>query len=404
MSSPAVPAIPTARALSRVLAPLAERAFFDTHWERGPVHVGRDDPDHFGDLLTLADIERVLSSRELRFPDVQLTRSGTPVPVEDYADAASRILPRRLIARHRDGATVVLSRAHDLFPPLNDLVRELEGALGWRCQTNVYLSPPGNRGFGSHYDSHDVFILQVGGKKTFRFYSGGPELPFTDERYDPDATGERVPGEVIELAAGDTLYIPRGVLHDAVAYAGAPSLHVTLGVFPVVLRDVLRELVQVAAEREPALRRSVPRGPWAGSEHDVGALVTRLRDALSGALGDMTHDGACGEALTRLRDEVALDGAPDCAGSLSVTVDPAPDSRLVVRSGVRAAFERRGSAVRLRLPGEVIELDEPLATAVERLVHDGHGRVDALAGLDDDGRLALARRLIEHGIVDVTDR
>ena len=253
MSSPAVPAIPTARALSRVLAPLAERAFFDTHWERGPVHVGRDDPDHFGDLLTLADIERVLSSRELRFPDVQLTRSGTPVPVEDYADAASRILPRRLIARHHDGATVVLSRAHDLFPPLNDLVRELETALGWRCQTNVYLSPPGNRGFGSHYDSHDVFILQVGGRKTFRFYSGGPELPFTDERYDPEATGERVPGEVIELAAGDTLYIPRGVLHDAVAHAGAPSLHVTLGVFPVVLRDVLRELVQVAAEREPAL-------------------------------------------------------------------------------------------------------------------------------------------------------
>jgi len=408
----------TAPALARLLDPLGASAFFGAHWERGPLHVDRADPARFDDLVSLEGIERLLSARELRFPDVQLSRAGTPVPPETYADEANRILPLRLGRLHRDGATVVLSRAHDLFPPLRDLVREVEAALGWRCQANVYLSPPGNRGFGSHYDTHDVFILQVAGRKTFRFQSGGVELPFCDERYDPESTGERVPGESIELAPGDTLYIPRGVLHDAVAHEDAASLHVTLGVFPVVLRDVLREAVQIAAERDVELRRAAPRAgadpgadPGAGSgSRSTGerrdqagkSLGERLRTLLATALDEEVIDAA----MSRLRDDAFLDGRPDCTGLLSGTRDPeslALDTSLVVRSGIAAALERRGAALKLRLPGEVLELDGPMARAVERLVADGGGAVGALSGLDDSRRLALAGQLLEHGVVDMTN-
>lgn len=391
---------PGGRALARLLSPLAERDFFDTHWESAPVHVERDDPRHFADLLSLDGIERVLSSRELRFPDVQLTRSGTPIRPGDYADEANRILPRRLVHHHRDGATIVLSRAHDLFPALAALVRELQTELGWPCQTNVYLSPPGNRGFGSHYDTHDVFVLQVEGRKTFRFYAGGVELPFSDERYDPDSTGERVPGETIALGPGDTLYVPRGVLHDAIAEEGAPSLHVTLGVFPVVLRDVLREAMQVAAERELELRRSVPRAAWTGASGSE-ALATRLRALAATALGQGTIE----EALRRLGDDVAMDTLPDCTGTLRGADDAVAlgdDTALVVRAGGRAAASRRGTTLALRLPGEVIELEEPMATAVERLLAAGGGTPASLSGLDGATRLALARRLLAHGVVDVS--
>ena len=389
---------PGGRALARLLSPLAERDFFDTHWERAPVHVERADSRHFADLLSLERIERLLSSRELRFPDVQLTRSGTPVAPADYADEANRILPRRLVDHHRDGATIVLSRAHDLFPALAALVRELQTELGWPCQTNVYLSPPGNRGFGSHYDTHDVFVLQVEGRKTFRFYAGGVELPFSDERYDPESTGERVPGETIALGPGDTLYIPRGVLHDAIAEEGSPSLHVTLGVFPVVLRDVLREAVQVAAERALELRRSVPRA--GGATIGADRLATRLRALAATAL----EDGVIEEALARLGDDVAMDTLPDCAGALREADDGravGDETALVVRAGIGAAASRRGTTLALRLPGEIIELEEPMATAVERLLVVGRGTPASLSGLDGTTRLALARRLLAHGVVDV---
>jgi ribosomal protein L16 Arg81 hydroxylase len=33
------------------------------------------------------------------------------------------------------------------------------------AQTNIYLSPPNAQGFGTHFDSHDVFVLQVAGSK-----------------------------------------------------------------------------------------------------------------------------------------------------------------------------------------------------------------------------------------------
>ena len=32
-------------------------------------------------------------------------------------------------------------------------------------QINAYITPPENQGFAAHYDTHDVFVLQVSGSK-----------------------------------------------------------------------------------------------------------------------------------------------------------------------------------------------------------------------------------------------
>ena len=388
-------------ALARVLAPLDERAFFDDHWERGPVHVERAETDRFADLVSTRAIETLLSTRELRFPDVQLARSGAeggPIAIDAYTDPSRRILPLRLIGHHRDGATIVLSHAHRELAPLGDLVRALGVELGWRCQTNLYLSPPGERGFASHYDTHDVFVLQVEGRKTFRFFGGGVELPFCDETYDPESTGERVLESEIELGAGDTLYIPRGVVHDAVAHPDTASLHVTLGLFPIVLRDVLIESVRIAAERDVELRRAP--SPWREPDGGLGAP----RESLRAALADALDEELLSEALASLRDDVAIGAAPDVRG----LIDGAPsadelelDTVLEVRRAALPRLERRGSAPTLRTPGEVLGLGEANGEAVERLLETGRARVGELALPDDERRLALARRLIEHGIVEI---
>src|SRR5690606_40621538 len=57
-----------------------------------------------------------------------------------------------------------------------------------------------------------------------------------------------------DLTGGDALYLPRGVVHSAAAQRGV-SLHLTVGVLATTVHDVLRELVDLAAE-EVELRRS----------------------------------------------------------------------------------------------------------------------------------------------------
>ena len=61
-----------------------------------------------------------------------------------------------------------------------DFARDLGAALAQPLQVNAYLTPPGNQGFATHYDTHDVFVLQVDGRKRWRIHP--PVLPDPLER------------------------------------------------------------------------------------------------------------------------------------------------------------------------------------------------------------------------------
>jgi hypothetical protein len=71
--------------------------------------------------------------------------------------------PRRKFAGV--GATIILPQLHFRVPALATLCRLLERRFSQRFQADIYLTPPGAQGFGTHYDNHDVFILQVAGSK-----------------------------------------------------------------------------------------------------------------------------------------------------------------------------------------------------------------------------------------------
>ena len=93
-----------------------------------------------------------------------------------------------------------------------------------RCLESGSSSTRRNR-FNAHYDSHDVFILQVAGSKTFNFYGGGTAQPYAHDDFEAarHPCGESQQSLLIE--AGDTMSISRGVMHDAVAGASS-SLHI----------------------------------------------------------------------------------------------------------------------------------------------------------------------------------
>ena len=183
----------------------------------------RGEEGRFDDLLSVADVERLVSeagcarpgsasSRRAgrsRRPSTRRDISWRPKPFPGTVD------PDRVANAFAEGATIVLQALHHTWLPLARFCRELEAELGAGVQANSYYTPRRSQGFAVHHDTHDVFVLQVAGEKHWRVYDPLLELPLKNQRWSKEL-GEAGPAVLeLTLRAGDTLYLPRGWLHDA---------------------------------------------------------------------------------------------------------------------------------------------------------------------------------------------
>jgi len=380
--------------LQRVLSPLAIEDFLDQHWEAGPLHIGRADSNHFSDLLDTPQLEKLFSTQLLSFPQVQLTQSDRPVTPPDYCDDSNRVVPIRAMAQHAQGATLVLSHAQNLLAGLARLCRDTEAAMRMPSQANVYLSPAGRQGFNPHYDTHDVFVLQVSGCKTFNFYSGGAQLPFEHQKHDPEQSRCGTKDSEINMQPGDCLYIPRGFVHDAQAQGDASSLHITLGVFPVTVSELLQQAIGLAAERDPDLRRAVPHDAWPVGHSNHTTTVSRWAANLPGNLLGAEN---IQRALAELQDKLAIEAKQDCTGLLTAAQASVATSDSIIPTA-NIDLQRVDNTVTLRAQGQILELAEPLASAVEELCIGGKTALRSLTGLNDEQRVALATQLLMCGM------
>ncbi len=381
-----------------VLNPVSLDDFFTSYWEQQPLHIERTSNNPFATLLTVDDIETMLTTHELFYPIVQLSQSGLSIPASEYTDANNKIISARMLSRHQSGSTIVMSHAHKLLGPLMELCRSVQRSLMMRCQTNLYLSPPGKQGFNPHFDTHDVFILQVSGTKTFNFYAGGARFPTSADRFNKDVhtIGEKT--EEIKLSAGDTLYIPKGFVHDAVADDSEPSLHITLGVYPVLMHELMGELIQIGIETDAELRRSVSQSLWQNTD-STGNNETL--DALSQSLATVVNQEGLDLALSRLRDDFALDTTPPNKGMLANsfrTPKPAVDETTIDCSNV-LQIQRTQGVLTVRAFGAVLEFSEPYASAIEWLRDHPGATVKDVPDLTESQKAALVKKLHDSGLV-----
>lgn len=174
------------------------------HW----VHATHVDRDRFAEVLSLGQLDEILGTYGIRHPGVRLVRADQDVPASEYVWRDQMVDPVQAARLFSEGATVIFGALHDRHEGMRRLCSEVTRQATARTQTNIYLTPPDSQGFKPHWDTHDVFVLQVEGSKLWRIYGGGPELPLKDDKFDPR---EHEPGEVeaeFTLRAGETLYIP----------------------------------------------------------------------------------------------------------------------------------------------------------------------------------------------------
>ncbi|MEU4640962.1 cupin domain-containing protein [Micromonospora sp. NPDC023814] len=407
---PAVPSAPTT-ALTRCVS-VEPAKFAAAHWGHTPLLSRADElpnPAGFADLLSPADADELLSRRGLRTPFLRIAKDGQLVPAARFtggggagAEIGDQVLDERVLELYAGGATLVLQGLHRTWPALIDFARDLGVAVGQPLQVNAYLTPAGNQGFATHYDTHDVFVLQVDGRKHWRIHP--PVLPDPLEKQtwggradEVAATADGPPALDVVLGPGDALYLPRGWLHSAQAQESS-SLHLTVGVRALTRYALVEELIALAAE-DQRLRATLPFGTDVADPDAIEPELTETVEALRDWL--LRADPAAVAARLRQRAWPAARPAPirplvQAAALAALDVD----TPLAPRPGLRWQLAPQGDRVALRLFDRTITLPASCAPAVRALLTGEATRVGDLPGLDDDAdRVTLARRLLREAVV-----
>ena len=276
--------------LEKILEPCRAEEFFASSWGKTYKHI-KGWPGKFARLLPWHELNEILRRHRLDFPRLRMMRDGQRVPVSAYIGhrtnarlktSIPRLRPAALTRHLREGATLVLDAVDELYRPIEELAEGLEFIFHEHVQVNMYAGWQTSRGFDLHWDDHDVFILQVTGRKLWRIYGETRKYPVTGDQ-SAAAKPSNMDAPLWEgmLEDGDLLYIPRGWWHVALPVA-EPTLHLTVGIHNRTGLDLLRWLAEQLRE-SAAFREDLPRF---ASHDERRAHMERLRAELQKSLDE----------------------------------------------------------------------------------------------------------------------
>jgi hypothetical protein len=367
--------------LAALLAPVTPEQFFTEYHDRQPLHV-RGAPGKFAGVLSWRQVNRLLDMTHIwTGTSLKLVMDSQAVPAEGFC---TRVLGRdggqvmqpdtklvqAWIAR---GASVVMNDVDSLTPGLASVSTALEAAGLGKAQANVYISWQSHKAFRTHYDTHDVWAVQVEGEKTWNIWEGRAEWPIPHPVFksQPQEHHDRARGALrgtVLMKPGDLLYLPRGWYHDALAEAPA-SVHVAYGAHAPLGMDLINILIERALY-DAEFRKPLPRQD--GTAPAMFALTQRA-GLLGRRLAELCKDPKVLEVLAGFvanyrfsRGGYDILGARGLGSALS---DPAADGApafRVVAAGAKPV--RRGAEWVVKTAAGTLPLSPAEAEAVAWLL------------------------------------
>ena len=266
--------LPTGREFTELIEPHGVTDFLEHHWHGRSLFIPgpADKFNHFE--LSLDSLELILRERmptgrlQVRYvgpeanagPDTKL--KDAPVALDQYSIASGDL-------------TVCIDWISDRLEALGAFCSGVKAALSIPGSVfmTCYAAPDGH-GFGTHFDCHPSFILQVAGSKRWRFsakpavewppanLSNAAILPEMMERYGwleafqfPEGKDEEGFLEQI-LSPGDVLFLPAGTWHSARAIGCSVAL--TMTCIPRTAADFFDDVVRGNLSRHVEWRQNVP--------------------------------------------------------------------------------------------------------------------------------------------------
>ena len=243
------------KALDLLLGSYDREKFFDKYWEKRSLYLPHDDEDRFKDLVNLDYLkgEGAEGTMHLKgmFRDSRNWVSEMEIKPDQLKSAMAAQMTICFTMLAYDGARKVFI---DSFKESINMANQ--------PYFNCYYSPD-KKGYGLHFDTHPVWILQVEGRKRWQI-GLEPEIknPPFNIAFPPDRDRLKLPWVTVDrpdmstftdvvLKPGDVLYIPAGTWHEACAQGS--SLALTLAQTRVTPFDLFQLLLQQLVMKQQGL-------------------------------------------------------------------------------------------------------------------------------------------------------
>src|SRR5437868_697578 len=95
--------------LEWLISPFSKDVFFSEHWEKQPLVVKRDRPDYYRGLLSLDEVDRVVTTLDLCYPRITLKNAARSVTAADYTVRGDHIDVARVYQLFEEGSTITLA-------------------------------------------------------------------------------------------------------------------------------------------------------------------------------------------------------------------------------------------------------------------------------------------------------
>lgn len=381
-----------------LLAPTDLAEFGAQYWETEPYHLAGRDPAYYAPFFQVADLDALLQYARFSPTDVRVLREQQDFGTERYLDTEGNLNVNQLFRAFGQGYTLVVNGVDRFWHPAATLRQSLERTLSHGVTPNLYLSPGGPPGLAPHYDTHDVFVLQIAGEKRWSLHTPvvpTPLLASFQPVLDPETLSP--PAHEVTLRAGDLLYVPRGWIHHA--QTETFSLHATIGVYPTQWCDLLTAMVHTAAARDIRLRQALPPGFLDWPDRSA-ALAGGLR-----AMGEVLQETASlDEALASLEDQFIRRSPPPARGHFAdlTQLDQLNPTTLVCRrEDLRCRLLVTPAGVKLQFPGNTVAGPPKYrdAFAFIAAAEGAFSAADLPPALDLGRRVSVVKRLIRGGLL-----
>ncbi|GAA3522424.1 hypothetical protein GCM10022393_41260 [Aquimarina addita] len=377
-------------------------ADFSTHyWDKKSLLIKREDTCYFESLLTISNIDEVLDLNRPKGSSIRVVKYQEPLDKTKYENADGSLNLNQIYAAYVDGYTIVVNEIDRFWKPLKIFCHTTRDFLNHKTVANMYLTPKNQKGLLPHYDTHDVFVIQVSGTKHWKLYDVAYPTPMVNS-FQPIFQREQLKNvKEITLNAGDMMYIPRGIPHEAIT-TDESSLHLTIGVYPTQWIDLLTKSLHHIAYTNVALRQALPIGflesnPLAVHEE----AQTKLQTILQEALNTKNMQGA----KQLITEEFRTEQQPMGDGhfkNLDKINELNLNTRLVKRDRMNCKVQEIGAASRILFSGNVIKGPITIAPVFDFVVTRNETfQVQELPMLSDENKLKLCKRLIRGGLLKI---
>lgn len=364
---------------------IAADDFVDCYQEKKPLLMKR--AVSVGDFCW-RDVNEIMIRSDVASNDFKLS-FGRVLPKHEYVESYLDIgtLRHRLIKPVvydylRKGATLIANKIKN-EPMVSRYARQISEFTDRQVVSSAYAAFGSKDSFRCHWDTRDVFAIQLIGRKRWIVYEPSLVSPlYTQQSKDYEQQYPCPPTPYMDfiLEAGDVFYLPRGWWHNPLPL-GEATFHLALGTFPAYTMDYLSWMLKQMPGFVGARQSLVE---WEDDRNNLAAVAQYISDFVTAP-----------ENYHRFMDEFI--GATRVESTLAIEILGDPNCNAVPDSaGVRlCANGPHGLAENYVIAnGTKLNLDEQGMRLINCIAHQPGIRLETLFAKVPEMDVAKLRQLI----------